>query len=337
MKKLIVGMILLSAVALGLYAFKTTRGPSETLACEDFSEHAQALHLGMVWVPAGSFAMGDSVYPEEKKSKVIHVKGFWMDQTEVTNAQFMAFVKATGYVTVAEREVDKVKHPHLPSDMYQAGALVFFQPKSQTVGNDPNQWWRYQPGANWLHPGGPGTSIKGREAFPVVGLTLEDAKAYALWKGNEIPTEAQWEWAARGAEQQLPQLHEQPKDANTWQGVFPVVNSRDDGFIGVAPVGCYAPNKLGLYDMIGNVWELTSDIFVQDRSAGLNSEPDQAPLKTTGSKATLRVIKGGSFLCSSDYCMRYRTGSRQPQEEDLGASHLGFRTVRGAPGPSLLP
>ena len=261
---------------------------------------------GMVHVPGGAFDMGDDVYPEEGPLKAREVKSFWMDAHEVTNDEFAAFVKATGYVTVAERDVDAKTHPELPPEMRRAGAVVFVMPNDVDGSGDITQWWQYIVGANWRHPGGPQTNILGRGRFPVVALARADVEAFAKWKGRELPTEAQWEWAARGGLKGKPQ-HEQPKEANSWQGIFPVMNTGEDGFVGLAPVGCYKANAYGLYDMIGNVWEWTRDIYDGDPKRG--------------------VIKGGSYLCAPNYCMRYRAGARQAQEMDLAASHLGFRTV----------
>lgn len=295
---------------------------------------AEQPHPGMVWVPAGSYTMGDTRYPEEQPARSVQVAGFWMDRTEVTNDQFAEFVQATGYVTVAERPVDAQTHPGLPPDMLQPGAVVFMPPKQIRGKEDVSQWWRYVPGASWRHPGGPATGLAGHGSFPVVAVTLEDAQAYARWKGRALPSEAQWEWAARGAKPQPLPDHEQPKDANTWQGLFPTVNSAEDGFTGLAPVGCYAPNALGLFDMIGNVWELTRDAW-RPNHAGPEA-PDQVPAglrQASMGVPAQHVIKGGSFLCSPDYCMRYRAGARQPQDDDLGASHLGFRTILVAPAP----
>jgi formylglycine-generating enzyme required for sulfatase activity len=190
------------------------------------------------------------------------------------------------------------------------------------------------PGANWQHPAGPSSTIDKHGHFPVVHITYEDALAYAKWKGRSLPTEAQWEWAARAGASALPHQHDQPASANTWQGIFPMANSAEDGFAGLAPVGCYGANAWGLFDMIGNVWELTSDVFVADRTApaigqgqGLDPDAAQKPPDFKAGKVQARVIKGGSFLCAPNYCMRYRAGSRQAQEEDLAVSHLGFRTV----------
>jgi sulfatase modifying factor 1 len=270
----------------------------QTLACPlQVEERAQ--HPGMVWIPAGAFEMGDDVYPEEQPPHKATVKGFWMDRTEVTNAEFAEFVRAAKYVTAAERN---------------AGAAVFVMPSGADNLSDASKWWRYVEGANWRHPGGPGTSIESRKHFPVVALAYEDIEAYAKWKGRTLPTEAQWEWAARAGKPRVEGDREQPKNANTWQGVFPIIDAGDDGFTGLAPVGCFKPNAYGLNDMIGNVWEWTADAF-----------PDQAEKS--------RVIKGGSYLCAANYCLRYRPGARQPQEETLATSHLGFRTILRAPGP----
>ena len=268
----------------------------------------------MVYVPAGNFTMGDRVYMEEAPVENVHVDAFWIDRHEVTNAQFAEFVAATGYVTRAERPLDPALYPDLPEELRVPGAVVFVQPQSVVDLADINQWWRFVPGANWRHPGGPQTGIEGREQFPVVALAVEDAQAYAQWKGRQLPTEAQWEWAARGADPNALPSREQPKEANSWQGIFPVANGADDGFVGLAPVGCFAPNPLGLYDMIGNVWEWTSDPYT-DRTG----RPAAASARN--------VIKGGSYLCAPNYCMRYRPGARQGQEADLPTGHIGFRTV----------
>lgn len=269
-----------------------------TLACP-LQREERAQHPGMVWIPPGTFEMGSDIYPEEAR-QTITVEGFWMDRTEVTNAAFATFVKATNYVTVAERAGTK-------------GAAVFVMPSGNANLSTAASWWRYVEGASWRHPGGPDTSIEGRENFPVVAIAYEDAAAYAKWKGRRLPTEAEWEHAARAGAATLPE-REQPKDANTWQGVFPLINTSEDGFTGIAPVGCFKPNALGLYDMIGNVWEFTTDVF----------ESATPPA---------HVIKGGSFLCAPNYCLRYRPAARQPQEDGLGTSHVGFRTVLIAPGP----
>lgn len=287
-----------SLLALTLYALQP-RTPALTKFACPLQIEERARHPGMVWIAPGTIEMGSDVYPEEAKRSVT-VAGFWMDRTEVTNAEFEAFVRATNYVSVAERDGKR-------------GAAVFVVPSGNADLSSAASWWRYVEGANWRHPGGPDTSIDGRENFPVIAVAYEDALAYAKWKGRRLPTEAEWERAARAGASTLPE-HEQPKDANTWQGVFPLINTGEDGFTGIAPVGCFKPNAFGLHDMIGNVWELTSDTF-------------------EGHTPNARVIKGGSFLCAPNYCLRYRPAARQPQEEDLGASHVGFRTVLSAPGP----
>lgn len=310
-----------------------TELPLPRLSC-DLPEDKDSRHPGMVWVPPGAFDMGDTVYREEGPMQRTLVQGFWMDRTEVSNAEFARFVAATAYVTVAERPVDTVRHPDLQGPLRQAGAVVFVIPEQVRNDVDIRQWWTYRPGANWRHPGGPGTTIEGREALPVVAVTYEDAQAYARWKGRELPSEAQWEWAARGGEPvHSGQLHP-PLQANTWQGVFPVNNQAQDGFVGVAPVGCFAPNRYGLYDMIGNVWEITRDPYVPFHDARDTPPPDQEVMPTRPGQALgQHVIKGGSFLCAPNYCMRYRPGARQGQEDDLATSHLGFRTILIAPAP----
>jgi formylglycine-generating enzyme required for sulfatase activity len=307
--------LVLSATALWLKKDEASvkQVQSTKLQCELPPSLTNAPQPGMVWIPEGVFDMGDSVYAEEKPVRNVRVKGFWMDRTEVTNSEFAAFVKATGYVTVAERPVNPQLIASLPEDMRKPGAVVF------------------------KVPAGPDSSVDKYGQFPVVHITFEDAQAYAKWKGHRLPTEAEWEWAARAGAKELPGQHDQPDSANTWQGIFPMANASEDGFAGLAPVACYAPNAYGLFDMIGNVWELTTDVFVAERPAISNSQqgldPDEAQrppiFKTLQANAQpkARVIKGGSFLCAPNYCMRYRAGSRQPQEEDLAVSHLGFRTI----------
>ncbi len=309
------------------------RPTTDQLACALPVQLAASPHPGMVWVPGGTFDLGDTVYPEEQPVLKTSVAGFWMDRTEVTNAEFAEFVQVTGYTTEAERGPKPAMLASLPPEMRRPGAVVFVAPKNSNTQGNAAQWWRYLPGANWRHPGGPATSIEAHQSFPVVAVTFADAKAYANWKGRALPSEAQWEWAARAGQSQAAQDHAQPKAANTWQGLFPVVNLGEDGFLGLAPVGCYAPNALGLFDMIGNVWELTSDAYRPGHGETAYGSPDQAQRGTAPTAALQRVIKGGSFLCSPDYCARYRSGARQPQDDDLGASHLGFRTVLLVPGP----
>jgi formylglycine-generating enzyme required for sulfatase activity len=295
---------------------------------------------GMVFVPGGSFTMGsDRERPEERFSHAVRVDGFWIDEHEVTNAQFAEFVKATGYVTLAERGVDPKTHPNMSADLTDPGSVLFIQPTKVGRGGDLTQWWQYVKGANWREPEGPGSSIAGKENRPVVHVAYEDALAYARWKGRDLPTEAQWEFAARGAreggEDWSDAFDQDGKPiANSWQGIFPVYNTEQDGYVGAAPVGCFPPNGYGLYDMIGNVWEWTSDWYVpgHTREAALNpSGPTLMDVRVAAGQSPSKVIKGGSYLCASNYCSRYRPTARQPQEVDLSTGHVGFRTVLNAP------
>jgi formylglycine-generating enzyme required for sulfatase activity len=296
----------------------------------------------MVYVPGGTFTMGsDRQRPEEQFTHVVHVDGFWIDQHEVTNAQFEKFVQATGYVTLAERGVDPKTHPGMSKDLLVPGSMLFIQPTRIDRGGDITQWWQYVPGANWREPEGPGSSIKDRENHPVVHIAYEDAVAYARWLGHELPTEAQWEFAARGGKDGVDDAS-QAYDANgkpianTWQGIFPVYNSEDDGYAGTAPVGCFKPNGYGLYDMIGNVWEWTSDWYRPGFSADSETNPtgpSLLELRLAVGQSPSKVIKGGSYLCASNYCARYRASARQPQEVDLSTGHVGFRTIVNAPSP----
>jgi len=263
-----------------------------------------------VTIPGGTFAMGsDTEYPEERPRRGATVKGFRIDRYEVTNAQFAEFVAATGYVTVAERNPDPAEHPEIDPSKLEPGSAVFAASAEPT---EDMGWWHFVPGANWRAPMGPGSDIQGKDQFPVVHIAYEDAQTYAKWRGRRLPTEAEWERAASGGrETRYVWGKELAPDgkwrANVWQGVFPFDNSGADGFIGVAPVGCFDGNDYGLYDMIGNVWEWTADVY--------------------GGNDKLGVIKGGSYLCADNYCARYRASARQPLERDFSASHVGFRTV----------
>jgi formylglycine-generating enzyme required for sulfatase activity len=263
---------------------------------------------GSAAVPAGRFAMGsDEGYPEEAPARPVEVGAFQIDRHEVTNAEFAGFVAATGYLTLAERAPDPAGRPGVDAADLVPGSAVFVASADAEEG-----WWRFVPGASWRAPTGPGSSIEGLEDHPVVHVAYPDAEAYAAWTGRRLPTEAEWERAARGLEDSAADWgREVSADgewrANVWQGVFPVVNTGQDGFLRTAPAACFAPNDLGLYDMIGNAWEWTADMF--------------------GGAEGVGVVKGGSFLCSSDYCARYRPAARQPLERDFSASHVGFRTV----------
>lgn len=273
---------------------------------------------GMVAIPGGTFVMGsETFHPEEMPLRSATVGPFLIDRHEVTNAQFAAFVDATGYVTVAERPLDPADYPGVDESLLVPGSMVFVMPERVADMEDLSQWWRYVAGANWRHPEGPDSTIEGRKNYPVVHVTREDALAYARWLGRDLPTEAEWEFAARGGLDRAEYVwgdEAVPDDAwqtNAWQGMFPIVNFVDDGFAGAAPVGCFAPNGYGLFDMAGNVWELTRDDYADRR----------------GPQPGMGVIKGGSFLCADNFCFRYRPAARQPAALDTGASHTGFRTV----------
>jgi len=298
---------------------------------------------GMVYVPGGQFTMGsDRQQPEERLSHRVTIQGFWIDRFEITNGKFAEFVAATAYVTLAERGPDPSKHLDMAKELLVPGSVVFVQPTDVSNGGDLLQWWQYVPGADWRHPGGPGTSIEGMQNHPVVHIAFEDALAYARWRGRDLPTEAQWEYAARGGldgqDYAWGSAYEpdgKPR-ANSWQGVFPVLNTDDDGYVGTAPTGCFDPNGYGLYDMIGNAWEWTTDWYLDGHSPDEALDPTGPNLLEIGlasGQVPTRVIKGGSFLCAPNYCARYRPAARQSQEEDLSAGHLGFRTVLNAPGP----
>jgi sulfatase modifying factor 1 len=323
---------ILSGALLCLLAGAAAAAPMDK-RCADYSgvPDERGATAGMAFVPGGAFAMGaEHQYPEESSTKIVRVDGFYIDRHEVTNAQFARFIAATGYITVAERGPDASKN--LAADVSGPGSVVFVQP---VKGGDVTRWWQYVKGASWRHPEGPDSSIAGLDNRPVVHVAYDDALAYAKWMGRELPTEAQWEYAARGGREdgtiENGAFDAQGKPAaNTWQGVFPVLNTADDGYVGVAPVGCFKPNGFDLYDMIGNVWEWTSDWYL----AGHSRRPETNPLgpnllqvRLSPGATPTKVIKGGSYLCSGNFCGRYRASARQPQEIDLGTSHIGFRTV----------
>jgi len=310
---------------------------------------------GMVWIPAGEFIMGtDDVrsFPNERPAHKVRVEGFWIDEHDVTNAEFAKFVEATAYLTTAERKPDweelkKELPPGTPKpddSVLVAGSLVF-TPTSQPVPlNDLSAWWRWVPGASWRHPEGPGSGIGGRENHPVVQVSWDDAVAYAKWAGKRLPTEAEWEFAARGGlEGKRYSWGDEFRPggkhmANTWQGLFPVTNTGEDGFVGTSPVKSFPPNGYGLYDMAGNVWQWCSDWYRVDAFTELSS---QNVCRDTGGpseswdpadpNAPKRVVKGGSFLCNPSYCESYRPSARRGTPPDTGSSHTGFRCVRSDP------
>ena len=278
---------------------------------------------GMAFIPGGTFQMGSERHqPEERFTHAVRVDGFWIDRHEVTNAQFKQFVDATGYRTLAERGVDPKAYPHMPKELLVPGSVVFIPPTDVRRGGRITQWWQYVAGADWRQPTGPGSTIAGKENHPVVHIAYEDALAYARWRGRSLPTEAQWEYAARGGrdgEDDWSSAFDADGKpiANTWQGIFPVYNTNEDGYAGTAPVGCFKPNGYGLYDMIGNVWEWTSDWYRpgHPRGGGHNpTGPELASIRVAPGQSASRVIKGGSHLCASNYCARYRPAARHAQE-----------------------
>lgn len=292
---------------------------------------------GMVLVKGGEYLQGAApARREEGPPRATRVGSFWIDKTEVTNADFARFVAATGYVTLAEKPLDPKLYPGLSGDDLKPSAIVFVGAKNPNDG--PGQWWRVVRGADWRHPEGPGSSIEGKENHPVVQIGYDDALAYARWLGRDLPTEAEWEYAARGGLKDAAYTWgNQPLDmkapqANVWQGPFPQVDAGTDGYKAqTAPVGCFAANGYGLVDMAGNVWEWTKDWYAP------NLDPTQIvdPVGPTEREAYLpstpdekrHVIKGGSFLCADNFCFRYRPPAREAGPTDTGSDHVGFRTI----------
>ena len=308
---------------------------------------------GMVWIPGGEFSMGamdppastDAAMHAAADARPVHrvyVDGFWMDSTDVTNGQFEAFVRATGYVTVAERTPRVEDFPGAPPENLVAGSVLFSPPDHAVPLNDHFQWWSYVRGANWRHPLGPKSDLKGRESYPVVHIAYEDAMAYATWTGKRLPTEAEWEFAARGglAGKTYPWGDEfRPGGrwmANVHQGHFPDSDAADDGFAGLSPVARFPPNGYGLYAMAGNVWQWTIDWYRPDYYAELaalggvarNPQGPDASYDPAEPREPKRVHRGGSFLCTDQYCSRYVVGTRGKGEASTGTSHLGFRCVK---------
>ncbi len=312
---------------------------------------------GMVWIPGGRLSQGavknDTLaMGHEKPAHSVAVDGFFMDIDEVTNDQFQRFIDATGYITVAEQEIDwEAMKKQLPEgtpkphdSIMQPGSLTFKKSKTPLPNlYDFSQWWQWTIGADWRHPGGPETNIIGKEHYPVVHISYEDALAYCDWAGRRLPTEAEWEYAARGGLQEAPypwgeDISMLSKMANTWEGQFPTENTKDDGFESRAVVKSYRPNDFGLYDMAGNVWEWTSDWYnsnyYRERAAkkevAINPTGPEAPFNAQNPYAREKVIKGGSFLCSDTYCASYRISARMGNSIDSAQEHLGFRTVATA-------
>jgi formylglycine-generating enzyme len=288
---------------------------------------------GMVKLPGGSFLMGSSgFYPEERPLREAVVDPFWIDEDPVTNEQFRDFVAVTGYVTVAQRPVTTADYPGADPSLLTPGSLVFHQPAGPVDLRDVRNWWSYVPGADWQHPEGPGSDLRGRDTHPVVHIAYEDAEAYAAWAGKRLPSEAEWEYAARGG------LAGQPyawgdrlapggrRMANIWTGEFPWQKT-GGGYDRTSPVRSFPANGYGLYDMIGNVWEWTTDRYTRTGSARVRSSCCEGAAPAEASARVLRAVKGGSFLCAPSYCRRYRPAARQPQSVDTSTSHIGFRCI----------
>jgi formylglycine-generating enzyme required for sulfatase activity len=287
----------------------------------------------MTWIPDDEFAMGDNrFYPEERPVRRVQVEGFWIDECPVTAAEFRRFVRETRHVTLAERELDPADYPGAaPADLVP-GSLVFRKSAGPVDLRNVHNWWAYVPGASWKRPEGKGSTINGRDRHPVVHVAYEDATAYARWAGKELPTEAEWEYAARGGldgamfawgDEEFPDRRAM---ANTWQGEFPWQNLRLDGFEGTSPVGSFPPNGYGLYDVCGNVWEWTTDFFTPRHDVE-QARACCGPPIVPGERFARRVIKGGSHLCAPNYCLRYRPAARQGEAVDTSTSHIGFRCV----------
>ena len=306
----------------------------------------------MVRIPGGEFTMGSNLhYPEEAPAHRVSIDGFWMDATAVTNAEFGAFVEETGYVTVAQRPLDPADFPGAPPENLVPGSLVFTPTSGPVDLRHMSQWWTWTPGACWKHPEGPSSSLVGRENHPVVHVAHEDAQAYAAWVGKELPTEAQWERAARaGLDNTGYTWGNTPENggqrlANYWHGDFPW--RPDPSYGTTAPVGSYPPNAFGLFDMAGNVWEWTTDWY-RERHREDPDKPCCVPVNPRGGSieesydpaqpqfhVPRKVIKGGSFLCADNYCLRYRPAARRAQMIDTGMSHIGFRCV-ARPAPAAV-
>jgi formylglycine-generating enzyme required for sulfatase activity len=298
----------------------------------------------MCFIPAATFRMGsDHHYPEEAPAHVVSVDGFWMDRYAVTNRDFDRFVRATGHVTLAERPADPKLYPGARPELLVPSSVVFVKPHGRVDLRNHYNWWTYVPGADWRHPRGPQSSLEGLADHPVVHVAFEDAEAYARWIGRELPTEAEWELAARGGldEAEFVWGNELAPNgvlqANTWQGEFPWQNTNEDGHEWTAPVGSFPPNGYGLHEMAGNVWEWTTDWYSSTHEGGASAccapsnprggKPEDSYDPAQPIKIPRKVMKGGSYLCAPNYCRRYRPAARMAQPIDTSTCHLGFRCI----------
>jgi formylglycine-generating enzyme required for sulfatase activity len=303
-------------------------------------------HAGMVWLVGGTFAMGsvDPRFPDAQPVHPVRVTGFWIDATDVTNADFAKFVDATHYVTVAEQKPDPALFPGVPADKLVAGSAVFSKPPGPVSLDNPMQWWQYVAGANWRHPEGPASDVRDRMDHPVVDVAWSDAVAYAKWAGKRLPTEAEWEFAARGGLDRKPfvwgdTLRPAGKPmANTFQGHFPDADTAEDGYTGTSPVHAFPPNGYGLYDMAGNVWQWCADWYDPtsyrsvDTAVPVNPRgPDHAATDPDEPGVAKRSMRGGSYLCTDEYCGRFAVGSRGKGDPDTPLNHVGFRCVADGP------
>jgi sulfatase modifying factor 1 len=355
---LAIGAALVGAAFVWALSLRKPSVPAMAPQPQVIASNGQNAPEGMVWIRGGEFLMGSDhrlARPNERPAHKVRVKGFWMDRTAVTNAQFARFVAATGYVTTAERPPDwetlKVQlppgTPRPPDEMLVPGALVFVGTDRPVSLDDYTQWWRYVPGANWRHPQGPASSIEGKDNHPVVQVSYEDAQAYARWIGKRLPTEAEWEFAARGGLEQATYAWgdefapQGQRMANVWEGStqqFPVVSPKAGGAAGTSRVCAFPPNGYGLCDMTGNAWQWVADWYradafrlastgplpVDPQGPSVSYDPDEPGVPQDAPK---RVIRGGSFLCNESYCLSYRPSARRGSDPYSSMSHIGFRLV----------
>ncbi|MEP6955514.1 MAG: formylglycine-generating enzyme family protein [Chthoniobacterales bacterium] len=302
---------------------------------------AEARTREMVLIPGGTFWMGSEKGPADGRPQhEVRLDAFWMDEHEVTNEQFARFVQATGYVTTAERAPAAKDFPDVPAEQLVPGSIVFTPPAGEAALDQPLSWWRYLPGTDWRHPEGPDSGIEDKASYPVVHVSWEDAVAWCRWAGKRLPTEAEWEYAARGGLDRKEYVwgdEEKPQGkylANTWQGAFPHENTKADGFVGTAPVKSFAPNGYGLYDMAGNVWEWCADWYRPDyylHSPATNPPGPESSYDPDEPGVGKRVERGGSYLCTDLYCGSHRPSRRMKSSPESSLSHTGFRAVLSQP------